>query len=95
MQGESGFYLCFKHLGLIGGTLLLVLAVLLIAGLRKNYRLDKPVTGMLILISSVFLLQLLFWDVNSSTLAVYWLFMILAITYKEEKLKVISNKIKF
>lgn len=95
MHGESGFYLCFKHLGLIGGTLLLVLTVLLIAGLRKNYRLDKPVTGMLILISSVFLLQLLFWDVNSSTLAVYWLFMILAITYKEEKLKVISNKIKF
>lgn len=95
LQGESTFYLCFKQLGVIGSTLLLILCVLLIGRLRKNYRFDKPVTGMLILISGMFLIQLLFWNINSNTLAVYWMFIILAITYKEEKLKIISNKIKF
>lgn len=93
LQGESAFYLCFKQLGVIGSTLLLILCVLLIGRLRKNYRFDKPVTGMLILISGMFLIQLLFWDINSNTLAVYWMFIILAITYKEEKLKIMSNKI--
>lgn len=95
LQGKSAFYLCFKRLGVIGSTLLLILCVLLIDRLRKNYRFDKPVTGMLILISGMFLIQFLFWNINSNTLAVYWMFIILAITYKEEKLKIISNKIKF
>lgn len=94
-QGKSAFYVCFEQLGIAGGLLILIVCVLLIAGLRKNYRFDKPVTGMLILISCIFLIQLLFWKVSISTLPIYWIFMVLAISYREENEKVVSNKIKF
>lgn len=95
LQKKSAFYLCFEQLGLIGGILILTLCVFLIAKLRKVCGFEKPVTSMLVLISSVFMIQLLFWNVSINTLPVYWIFMVLAITYREEKEKVISNKVKF
>lgn len=94
-QGRSAFYQCFERLGVIGGTLILILWILLIIRLRNSYDLDKPVTGMLILISCVFLIQFLFWNLSMNTLPVYWVFMVFAISYKEDKVKVISSKVKF
>lgn len=94
-QGKSAFYVCFEQLGIVGGLLILILCVLLIAGLRKSYRFDKPVTSMLVLISYIFLIQLLFWKISISILPVYWIFIVLAISYKEEKEKLVSSKIKF
>lgn len=94
-QNKSAFYMCFEQLGVIGSVIILILCTLLIGNLKKGYDFDKPVTSMLILISSVFLIQLLFWNISINTLPIYWIFLSLAITYKEEKVKVISNKIKF
>ena len=65
-QEKSTFYLCFEQFGVIGSLLLLSLCVLLVAELKKKYRFDKPVTGMLVLISGVFLAQLLFCKVSIS-----------------------------
>lgn len=94
-QEKSAFYLCFEQIGMIGGVLILILCVFLIGRLQKGFAFNKPVTSMLTLISGVFLIQLLFWDVSINSLPMYCLFLSLAITYKEEKEKVISNKIKF
>lgn len=94
-QEKSTFYLCFEQFGVIGSLLLLSLCVLLVAELKKKYRFDKPVTGMLVLISGVFLAQLLFCKVSISILPVYWMFLILAISYKEKEEKWSVTKIKF
>lgn len=94
-RGKSAFYLCFEQIGVVGEALILILCVLLIGRLWKRFAFNKPVTSMLILISSVFLIQLLFWNVSINSLPVYWGLVIFAITYQEEKVKVISNKIKF
>ena len=50
---------------------------------------------MLVLISGVFLAQLLFWKVSISILPVYWMFLVLAISYKEKEEKWSVTKIKF
>lgn len=94
-QGKSAFYLCFGQFGVFGSLLILIVCVFLIAELRKNYRLDKPATGLLTLVASVFLMQLLFWKVSISVLPIYWIFTVLAVSYKEEKEKVSISKIKF
>ena len=94
-QEKSRFYLCFEQFGVIRSLLLLSLCVLLVAELKKKYRFDKPVTGMLVLISGVFLAQLLFWKVSISILPVYWMFLVLAISYKEKEEKWSVTKIKF
>lgn len=92
---RSAFFQCFEQLGVVGGTLILILWMLFIIRLRNCYDIDKPVTGMLILISGIFLVQFLFWNLSMNTLPVYWIFMVLAISYEEEKVKWISNKVKF
>lgn len=94
-QEKSTFYLCFEQFGVTGSLLILILCVLLVAEIRNKYRLDKPVTSMLGLIASVFLVQLLLIKVSVSILPVYWIFTVMAISYKEKKEKVITSKIKF
>lgn len=94
-QGESAFYRCFEEVGLLGGMMILILCVLLAGKQRKAFGFDRPVTGMLVLISSLFLIQLFFWNVSINSLPVYWIFLVIAISYKEEKVKVTSNKISF
>lgn len=94
-QEKSTFYLCFKQFGVVGSLLILAVCVLLITEVRKNARLDKPATNMLVLIAGVFLIQLLFFKVSISILPVYWIFTVLAISYKEKKEKVFISKIKF
>lgn len=94
-QGKGMFYLCFEQFGAIGSVLILCVCIFLLARVRKNCSFNKPVTGVLILISGVFFVQLLFWKVSISVLPIYWIFMVLAVSYKEEREKVVSNKIKF
>lgn len=94
-QEKSTFYLCFKQFGVVGSLLILAVCVLLITEVRKNARLEKPATNMLVLIAGVFLIQLLFFKVSISILPVYWIFTVLAISYKEKKEKVFISKIKF
>lgn len=94
-QGKSVFYLCFEQFGVIGSLLILIICVCIISELKKNYSLDKPVTGMLILIAAVFLIQLLFWEGSISALPAYWIYTVLAVSYKEKGEKIISKKMKF
>lgn len=94
-QGKSVFYLCFEQFGVIGSLLILIICVCIISELKKNYSLDKPVTGMLILIAAVFLIQLLFWEGSISALPAYWIYTVLAVSYKEKGEKISSKKMKF
>ena len=80
---------------MIGSLLILIICVCIISELKKNYSLDKPVTGMLILIAAVFLIQLLFWEGSISALPAYWIYTVLAVSYKEKGEKIISKKMKF
>lgn len=94
-QGKSMFYLCFEQFGVVGSLLILSVCAFMVGGLKKNFRFDKPVTGILSLIASVFFVQLLFGEVSISILPMYWGFAVLAVSYREEKEKIISSKIKF
>ncbi len=93
-RGKSGFVFGIEE-GVMGGLLILVLAVLVLVRLQKNYSFGKPQTGLFILVSFVFLLQLLFWVPSAGTLLVYFMIFIMAAFYKEEREKVTSVKINF
>lgn len=93
-KSESGFTFCFREAGIVAGILAVVFFVFLIGKLRRNYGMDKPVTGFLILISTVFMIQMLFLKLAANTLTVYWLLLLSAAFYKEEKTKIVSIKIR-
>lgn len=93
-QGESGFYFLFREAGVSAGIFIVVFFIFLIGRLRRNYGLDKPVTGILILISGVFLVQLLFWKPAVNTLTIYFMLLLFAAFHKEEKSKLVSVKIR-
>lgn len=87
-QSEGTFYFIIKEQGLIAFEILILFCSLLIARLRKNFGFDKPQTGGFILLTFLFLVQLLFWKPEINTVTIYTLFMGLAVFYKEEKVKV-------
>lgn len=93
-QSESGFYFCFQHMGFVRSILLILFCTLIIGRLRRNYGMDKPLTGTLTLISGIFMVQLLFWKPAVHTLTVYFVLLLSAAFYKEEKMKVSSVKIR-
>lgn len=95
VQREKGFfYTAVAEQGVSGGLLILILCSLVIGRLWKNYSYDKPDTGFMILLSLLFFVQLLFWKAGINTLPVYFVYVVLATTYKEEREKVTSTKIK-
>lgn len=91
-RGESVFFLSFEKQGVMGGFLLLVFSSLIIARLRKNYHIDKPLTITLILISGLFLLQLLFWKPAINSLPIYFMILIFAAFYQEKRKEVSVRK---
>ena len=93
-QGESGFYFLFREAGVGAGIFIVVFFIFLIERFRRNYGLAKPVTGILILISGVFLVQLLFWRPAVNTLTIYFMLLLFAAFHQEEKRKLVSIKIK-
>lgn len=93
-QGESGFYLCFREAGATVGIFIVIFFIFLIGRLRRNYGLDKPVTGILVLISIVFMIQLLFWNPSANTLTIYFVMLLSAAFQKEEKVKMTGIKIR-
>ena len=95
IQSGKGFlFTAIAEQGVSGGLLLLILCSMLAGRLWKNYSYDKPDTGIMILLSFLFLIQLLFWKASINTLPVYFVYVVFAITYKEEREKVISTKMK-
>ena len=96
VQGtKSFFYMVIEEQGVTGGILILILCSLATARLKRNYSYDKPDTGIMVLLSTLFLLQMLFWKMSINTLPIYFVFLAFAILYKEERERVSSTKIKF
>lgn len=93
-QSESGFYSCFRDIGILAGLFVVVFLVLLMGRLRQNYGMDKPLTGILILITAVFAVQLLFFKPAANTLTVYFVLLLSAAFNKEEKTKMVSIRIR-
>ncbi len=93
-QGESGFYFCFSEVGVIAGIFAVIFFIFMLGRMRRNYELDKPVTGILVLMSIVFMIQLLFWKPETNTLTIYFALLLFAAFQKEEKVKMTSIKIR-
>lgn len=93
-QGESGFCSCFREAGAAAGLFGIVFFVFLIGRMRRNYGLDKPVTGILSLLSGVFMIQLLFWKPAVNTLTVYFMLLLFAAFQQEERSRLVSIKIR-
>lgn len=93
-KSESGFYFCFREMGIWAGIFAVVFLVFLIGRLRQNYGMDKPLTGILILITAVFGVQLLFFKPAANTLTVYFMLLLFAAFNKEEKTQMVSIRMR-
>lgn len=92
-QEESGFYCCFEKLGILGGVTAIFVAIWLFQRMWHNYHLDKPCTSLMILISTIFMIQLLFWNPSIQTYVVYFVLLVGAAFYKEKREHISSVKI--
>lgn len=93
-QSESGFYFCFRESGTLAGVFIVVFLVLLMGRQQRNYGMDKPLTGILILITAIFMVQLLFFKPAVNTLTVYFMLLLFAAFNKEEKIKMVSIRVR-
>ena len=93
-QTESGFYVCFREAGVIPGIFVIIFLTLLLNRLRKNYGMDKPLTGSLTLIAAVFMIQMFFCKPAANTLTIYYVLLLFAAFYKEEKNRMVSVRIR-
>lgn len=93
-KSESGFYVLFRDKGIIRAFFVIFFLLLLFRQLRKNFSFDKSVTGILILISSVFMIQLFFWKPALHTTVLYYALLLFAAYSTEEKVRVKSVKMK-
>lgn len=84
-QNESGILQCFRTIGVLPGIFLIVSMVLFTDRMHRNYASDKPVTAILILISGIFLIQLLFWNPGIHNIVCYFYLLATACFYKEER----------
>ncbi len=93
-QTESAFYVCFRDIGIIVSIFIIIFSILLADRMYRKFSFDRPVTGNMILISSIFMIQLFFWKPAVNTLAVYLILFFGAAFNIEEKVKVTSIKIR-
>lgn len=93
-KSESGFLYCFRTLGTIPGIFLISSVILFLDRMYKNYAVDKPVTDSLILISVMFLVQLLFWNPGMHNIVCYFYLLAAASYYKEERTQMESVGVK-
>lgn len=83
-QNESGILQCFRMIGVLPGMFLLVSMVLFMGRLRRNYVVDEPITGGLVLISAVFMIQLLFWNPGIHNIVCYFYLLVSACFQQKE-----------
>ncbi|MDD6810294.1 MAG: hypothetical protein PUD93_00250 [Lachnospiraceae bacterium] len=93
-QEKSGFYTWFAEAGVIGSIVIIFVLASLLGKMKQNYQLDKPYTGILILISTIFIFQLFFWSPGIPTYTVYFILLLEAAFYKEKRVRITSTKIK-
>ena len=84
-KSENGFLYCFRTMGLIPGIFLFISVVLFLDRMNKNYTVDKPITDILVLISGIFLIQLLFWNPGMHNIVCYFYLLVAASFYQEEQ----------
>lgn len=84
-RNESGFLYCFRVIGVIPGICLLALMLLFLDRMCENYAQDKPISDMLILVSVLFLVQVLFWNPGIHNIVCYFYLLTTACFYKEER----------
>ncbi len=93
-QNNSSFSYVFRQMGMTGGIMLIALVAVLARKMCRKFAFDRPVTGFLILVSSIFLLQLLFWTPDVNTVTIYLLLFLFAIHYEEARMEVTSIKLR-
>ncbi|MBD5476282.1 MAG: hypothetical protein HDR17_09970 [Lachnospiraceae bacterium] len=90
-QNDNIFIIGIEKIGLTGIVLILVFLIMAIGRIGRNRGFDKPMTGLFSMITIIFMLQLLFWVPAMNVLPIYLYFMVLALFYKEERIKVKST----
>ena len=93
-RNKGGILQCFQMIGVFPGLLLLISMVLFLDRMHRNYTPDKPVTDILIIISGIFLIQLLFWNPGIHNTVCYFYLLVTACFYKEERARVESVGIR-
>lgn len=84
VQSKSGILQCFQVIGVLPGIFLLVSMVLFMDRLHRNYASDRPDRSILILISMVFLIQLLFWNPGIHNIVCYFYLLLTACFWQKE-----------
>lgn len=83
-RGKGAFLYCVENTGVVSGIFAIFYALVLGERMRMNYREEKGLTSILILVSAVFLLQLLFWNPGIHNTVVYFFLSAAACFYQEE-----------
>lgn len=83
-QSKSGILQCFQAIGVLPGVLLLVAIALFMGRLRRNYAPGRPAVNILILISLVFMIQLLFWNPGIHNIVCYFYLLLTACFWQKE-----------
>lgn len=84
VQSKSGILQCFQVIGVLPGIFLLVSMVLFMDRLHRNYAPDRPDRSILILISMVFMIQLLFWNPGIHNIVCYFYLLLTACFWQKE-----------
>lgn len=83
-HSKSGILQCFQEIGVLPGIFLIVSMVLFMGRLRRNYAPDMPAVNILILISVVFMIQLLFWNPGIYNIVCYFYLLLTACFWQKE-----------
>ena len=93
-NSKNSFYIILDKQGIVGCGLIILFLIQIIGKMRNNSSINKPVTGANILITTIFMVQLLFWTPCISILPVYFIIMMFATFGKETEIRVTSIKIR-
>ena len=91
-QTKSGWICCLENSG-ISTLMLLLITVLLLMEMQKNYNVDKPQTTVCQMIAMAFFAQIFFYVPDAGVLPMYLLFGVGGAFYREQRQKVTVTKI--
>lgn len=86
---SSLFFLCVQNCGVIISIGILFLLYKIVRRILWNYHPDKQLTNLFVLLSIVFTVEFMVWDMSVWAVAVYVIIMIVAMFIKEEKREII------
>lgn len=92
-RGRSAFLYCFQNTGAAFGFFAMFYMLVLAERMRMNYREEKGLTSILILVSMAFMFQILFWNPGIHNTVVYFFLLAAACFYQEEYRKTTGVKV--